>query len=81
MFFAGFMHYWEYQGRFAAEVVTVEVATPLPTDVPMQGSDNPLFAQAAPAGSAVDIGNKMTLTILDATRPAVCCTNLHGCAS
>lgn len=52
------------------EVVTVEVATPLPTEVPAQGSDDPLFAQAASVGSAVDIGNKMTLTILGITRPA-----------
>ncbi|MFT3890635.1 MAG: hypothetical protein QM730_03300 [Anaerolineales bacterium] len=52
------------------EVVTVEVATPLPTEVPAQGSDNPLTTEAAAVGSAVDIGNKMTLTILGVTRPA-----------
>jgi hypothetical protein len=52
------------------EVVTVEAATALPTEVPTQESANPLFAQAASAGSAVDIGNKMTLTILGVTRPA-----------
>lgn len=55
-----------------AEPAVVE-ATPEPmepTTVPGQGDENPLFAQAAPVGSAVEIGNNMTLSVLDVTRPA-----------
>jgi hypothetical protein len=51
------------------EVSTVDVPTAQPTEA-HQGNDNPLTAEAAPAGSAVDIGNKMTFTILGVTRPA-----------
>jgi hypothetical protein len=50
--------------------VIPEQETALPTTVPSQESTDPSFAEAAPAGTAVDIGNEMTLTILDATRPA-----------
>ena len=39
--------------------------TALPAIVPSQQTPD-----AAPAGSAVDIGNNMTLTVLDVTRPA-----------
>jgi hypothetical protein len=41
-----------------------------PTAIPQQGNDNPLVNDAAPAGTAVDIGNNMTLAVLDVTRPA-----------
>ncbi len=60
----------------SASIVTEEPiqteATPeitQPTAVPEPGNDNPLFANAAPAGTAVEIGNNITLTILDVIRP------------
>jgi hypothetical protein len=55
------------------ESVIVEEATPEttePTTIPQYGSDNPLVSDAAPTGTAVDIGNNMTLTVLDVARPA-----------
>lgn len=55
------------------EPVIVEEVTPEitePTTVPEQGDDNPLLNNAAPVGTAVEIGDDLTLTILDVTRPA-----------
>lgn len=52
------------------EVATVEVPATQPAQVPTQENANPLAVEAASVGSAVDIGNKMTLTILGITRPA-----------
>ena len=51
------------------EVVTVEVPATQPAQVPTQENTNPPTVEAASVGSAVDIGNKMTLTILGITRP------------
>jgi hypothetical protein len=48
---------------------TVVLLTPVPAQE-TQESSNPPVPDAAPAGRAVDIGNDMTLTILDVTRPA-----------
>ena len=48
------------------EIFDTAVPEILPT---RQGADSPTV-DAAPAGTAVDIGNEMTLTILDVTRPA-----------
>jgi hypothetical protein len=48
---------------------TGALLTPFPSEEPQEGT-NPVVAGAAPAGSAVDIGNDMSLTILDVTRPA-----------
>jgi hypothetical protein len=50
------------------EVVTEQEST-LPTTVPSPESADPSFAEAAPAGSPVDIGNNMVLIVLDVTRP------------
>ena len=54
-----------------AEVIepTTALFTPLPSEQ-AQESANLFVPDAAPAGSAVEIGNDMTLTILDVTRPA-----------
>lgn len=52
-----------------AEAATVEVHTAVPTQASAPGNANPLYEQAAPAGTPVGIGNKMTLTILGVTRP------------
>ena len=53
-------------------VVIVETGTPLSTTIPaeetQESTDSPV-PEAAPAGTAVDIGNDMTLTVLDVTRP------------
>lgn len=57
----------------ATEELVTEEPTPEviePTAAPEQADENPLFSQAAPAGSAVEIGNNMTLAVLDVTRPA-----------
>lgn len=43
--------------------------TPLPAEVPTQETANAAVLDAVPAGTAVEIGNDMTLTILDVTRP------------
>jgi hypothetical protein len=54
-------------------VVIMETEPALSTAVPAeetQENSNSLVLEAAPAGSAVDIGNDVTLTILDVTRPA-----------
>jgi hypothetical protein len=57
----------------APPVIIVETETALPTPIPAQETEestNSMFPEAAPAGTAVDIGNNMTLTVLDVTRPA-----------
>ena len=56
-----------------APVEIFETATALPTVVQAEETqENPsaVAPDAAPAGTAVDIGNDMTLTVLDVTRPA-----------
>ncbi len=57
----------------APPVVVFETESALPTDVPAeetQESTNSVAPDAAPAGTAVDIGNNTTLSVLDVTRPA-----------
>ena len=56
-----------------APVEVLETATALPTVVQAEETqENPsaVAPDAAPAGTAVDLGNDMTLTVLDVTRPA-----------
>ena len=56
----------------ATEIViepTIVLPTSFPADQTQEPSSSPV-PDAAPAGTAVDIGNNMTLTILDVTRPA-----------
>lgn len=48
---------------------TVALFTPVPGEETQEGP-NSIVPDAAPAGTAVDIDNDMTLTILDVTRPA-----------
>jgi hypothetical protein len=48
---------------------TVALLTPLPTEETQEAPNAPV-PDAAPVGTAVDIGNDMSLTILDVTRPA-----------
>ena len=53
-------------------VVIFETETALPTTVFEQETEenvNPVAPEAAPAGTPVAIGNNMTLTVLDVTRP------------
>ena len=52
-----------------ASIVIFETETALPAVVQTEASANSLATEAAPAGTAVEIGNDMTLTILDVTRP------------
>lgn len=47
---------------------TIVLLTPIPAEETQESPSIPL-PDAAPAGTAVDIGNDMTLTILDVTRP------------
>ena len=54
-------------------MVVFETATALPATIPAEetpGSTSPAAPDAAPAGTAADIGNDMSLTVLDVTRPA-----------
>ena len=54
-------------------VVIFETEPALPTDVPVeetQESTTSAAPNAAPVGTAVDIGNDLTLAVLDVTRPA-----------
>jgi hypothetical protein len=54
------------------EPIIVEATPELddPTTIPEEGSDNPLVNDAAPVGTAVNIGNNTTLAVLDVIRPA-----------
>lgn len=54
-------------------VIIVETESVLPTAIPAeetQETPSSIIPEAAPAGTAVDIGNNLTLTVLDVTRPA-----------
>jgi hypothetical protein len=51
-------------------VFATETALPIVSTQETEESTNSVFPEAAPAGTAVDIGNNMALTILGVTRPA-----------